>query len=174
MYRRCLFAFRTEMVHLLGFWFSNSEWDKTSVALWVIPKGIFFLAVVEGYRGSWALLSHFQRKKMKHCHRQSCKESPVEIGSLSPSLSLSLPRFILLFLGVGGEWAKVLSWIAICSFQSKAKTTPSSLSCCFYFSTLSSFQQTCAPVPYDKCVWWFRIFVSFLFEPCICYCILLR
>ncbi len=123
--RRCCFkvfiCFQNWDVYLLGFWFSNSEWDKIS-SNGSFPRAFFFsLAVVEGYRGSWALLSHFQRKKMKHCHRQSCKESPVEIAPLSPSLSLSLPRFIILFLSVGGERAKVLSWIAICSFQSKAK-----------------------------------------------------
>lgn len=166
--------FSTKMVHLLGFWFSSSEWDKTSITWWVSPKGLFSVVVVEGSRGSWALLSHFQRKEMKRCHRQSCKESRVEISSLSLHPFPSHSRFIILFLSVGGEWAKVLSWIAICSFQSKAKTTPSSLSYCFYLSTLSSFQQTCAPMPSEKCAVWFRTVVSFLFEPWICCCILLR
>lgn len=92
----------TIKVHLLGFRIS-CEWDKTLVVWWASPKGLFYLMAGEGSRGSWALLSHFQRKKMKRCHRQSCKESRVKFSSLS--IPFPLTPSVYHSLSQCGWWA---------------------------------------------------------------------
>lgn len=77
---------------------------------------------------------------MKGLNRNSCEESRVELRSLRISSSVD-PSLCHSLTQCGWRASKVLSWIAICSLQLKAKTTPQSL---FYLSTLSIFQQTCA------------------------------